>query len=363
MTMTDGTGWDEVDEDSIPLVPQFDASSTADVQEFSAPSTDVVEFSSAASVDLETTPPLTYDEAKHLTESIRATADVLYVLIQRAHAGKAWLALGYSSFGDYVNEEFDISRSRAYQLLNQANFIQQIESVAPEGTHISLNEASVRDLRDSIESLLPEIQEATRNLSPEDAEAAINELVESRRAELKEEANVGGEGESYGEELAADQQDRDGFSGGGSGGGNYEGGGSNGDVTSSAPVFDPDMEGVESLFGFSDDPKETRVRLESVYDLYGALAALRSMPDFEDIIEWIPQERRVQVASALPIALSWLKRFEDKWNQQPWASELTAPESEDDSEDDSSDSEVTSEDFGAEAGDDGDIFHGFGGDE
>lgn len=359
--MTDGTGWDEIPEDETPLVPPFNNAEAYDGIIDVAPvesTTDVIAFDTATSVDLETTPPLTYDEAKNLTESIRATADVLYVLIQRAHAGKAWLALGYSSFGDYVNEEFDISRSRAYQLLNQANFIQQIESVAPEGTRISLNEASVRDLRDSIESLLPEIQEATKNLSPEEAEAAISELVDARRAELRNQEIMGGDGASYDEELAADQQDRDGFSGGGSGG-NYEGGGHNGEVTSSAPSFDPDMEGVESLFSFSNDPKETRIRLESVYDLYGALAALKSMPDFDEIIEWIPEERRVQVQSALPIALAWLTRFEDKWNQQPWASELTSA---DEPIEDDADSEVTGDDFGVsdETGGGKDIFAGLG---
>lgn len=57
------------------------------------------------------TDELNVEEAKAITENIRSTGEVLYVLVSRAHAGKAHKALGYSSFENYVKEEFGMSRS------------------------------------------------------------------------------------------------------------------------------------------------------------------------------------------------------------------------------------------------------------
>src|SRR5690606_32505165 len=69
-------------------------------------------------------PPLEETEARELTEKIKTTSNMLYVLIKRAHSGKAWAALGYDSFTDYVKEEFNYSRSYGYRLLDQANMIE-----------------------------------------------------------------------------------------------------------------------------------------------------------------------------------------------------------------------------------------------
>lgn len=76
-------------------------------------------------------------QAREITESIKAASVAVYVLISKAHEGKAYKALGYSSFEEYVNTEFDLSRNRAYQLLNLSNTIKAIESVTPEGTEVN----------------------------------------------------------------------------------------------------------------------------------------------------------------------------------------------------------------------------------
>ena len=128
--------------------------------------------------------PLTTDQAQELTETIRSTSDVLYVLLARAHAGKAWVALGYNSFSDYVGEEFNMSRSRAYQIIDQARVIEAIESAVPDGTDLpTISEAAARDLKSIIGEVVPVIRDRTEGLSPQDAGYVVEEVVEQFRAE------------------------------------------------------------------------------------------------------------------------------------------------------------------------------------
>lgn len=334
--MSTENGWEE--EPEFPTGDTGSVVDTVDPVDYGVVDT----FAPAADLDLTVAPPLTFDEAKTLTEHIRATTDVLYVLIQRAHAGRAWEALGYNSFEAYVNTEFSISRSRAYQLLNQAKVVEEIVAAAPEGTRIAISEAAARDLKSLVSEITPEIAEATKDLSPEDAGLAIEDMIREYRDRKNSDADVSEGGESYDEELAADQADRDGFSSNGSG--SYGGG----DYPQNGPVDTSDGGGaddedLDALLQFDEDPRETRQKFESVYNFYSSLSALKEMPSVEKMISWIPVERRVQVSASLPSTLAWLTEFHRQWNEQPWAASEEVEE------------EVSVEDFESDAEEDFDF--------
>lgn len=127
---------------------------------------------------------LTYDDAKLLTEYIRSTADALYVLLHRAHTGKAWKALGYASFAAYAKSEFDISKSRAYQLLNQAKLVDEITYALPEGSTVVISEAVARDLKSMASEIVPQVKTETAGMSPEDASKKAKEILDDRRKEV-----------------------------------------------------------------------------------------------------------------------------------------------------------------------------------
>lgn len=313
----------EMDEWEEELVVDEDDSSSesADEAEFDESSVvegELVAYGDAEPVYIETpsgdvidiaNPELTYDEAKELTDHIRATADMMYVLISRAHAGKAWKALGYESFKDYVKEEFNISRSRAYQLLDQARVIEEITSVAPEGTEVRISEAEARDIKTALDELVPEIKERTENLDEdEDAGAIIEDLVkEFRERQNEEESFVGGDGESYPEEYEGDEADRQGFA-------DYSGGNFGGGYDNDEDDIDDDE--IDSLLDFDENPADVRRKFESVYALYTSLSSLREMPSVEEVIPWIPDERKIQISSSLPQALAWLQEFSAAWNDE-----------------------------------------------
>jgi hypothetical protein len=66
-------------------------------------------------------------QARALTDEIRESADHVCRLLVEAHSRRAWSALGYGSWEEYVRTEFGLSRSRSYQLLDQARVIRAIE--------------------------------------------------------------------------------------------------------------------------------------------------------------------------------------------------------------------------------------------
>lgn len=107
---------------------------------------------------------LTEDEAKQLTNDIKATTNALYVLLKRAHDTRAWSALGYKSWTQYIETEFDFSRARSYQLINQAQVIEEINEAA--GIDIYLTEKEARDIK----KRLPEITEKINDLKNADIE-------------------------------------------------------------------------------------------------------------------------------------------------------------------------------------------------
>jgi hypothetical protein len=55
---------------------------------------------------------LNEDEARQLTEEIRTVGDQHWELIKRAYQGRAWLALGYETWDDYVEAQFSSNHYR-----------------------------------------------------------------------------------------------------------------------------------------------------------------------------------------------------------------------------------------------------------
>lgn len=295
--------------------------------------------------NLDFTRPLSREEAEELTEHIRSTADVLYVLIARAHAGKAYLALGYSSFEKYVKTEFDISRSRAYQFLNQAHVIDAITAAAPDGTHVKISEAAARDLKNFVNELAPEIKERTEGVDPEDAGAIIEDLVNDYRERAKKPQEE--ENDFNVDDLSLDDIDFDipDFDSNGS-----EGGGKGGSDFDDLDGFDnlDDIPGDVATGGFDEDPLEFRAKVENTYSFYTAIAALDKMPSVEEVVQAIPDARRSHIDATLPKVLAWLQEFSDKWNAVPGEDSSTESQSNNNDEaenNEAENNEVENDDF------------------
>lgn len=127
------------------------------------------------------------DEALELTDAIKSTTSALYSLLKRAHSQGAWVALGYKSWKDYVETEFEISRQRSYQLIAQADTIEALSEAA--GTDVYISEKEARAIKKSLPKITERIEKAVEE--GDDRESVVQEAIHAEmEAEYAEERTV-----------------------------------------------------------------------------------------------------------------------------------------------------------------------------
>lgn len=277
------------------------------------------------------------EEAREITSTIRVAVDATYQLLRRAHDGRAWAALGYSSWAEYVQAEFNMSRSRSYQLLNQAQVVEQITAAAPDGTELpALTEAATRDLKRYLTELTGEISTQTEGLDPEDAADVVRGLVDDFRGRRDNPGGYDDMDDLERQERQTDLDERAGFSssggGGGGGAGGYGGDGGYGDgnqnshfdghVPDLGDDIDLPLSDTEAPVFYEDDndtdTSAQRRTWLAAYDLFHAITALANMPtDPVTIAGLITEDKRETVTDMLPNAMKYLTEFTDEWNKQP----------------------------------------------
>lgn len=120
-------------------------------------------------------------EATALTERIRKHIDAAWADITRAYEGKAWKVLGYETWEAYVRTEFDMSRRRSYQLLDQGRVIQAIGEASGNVNHgTPITERQAREIKPDLPAVTAEIK--TKIAEGKEPAAAVKEVVENKRA-------------------------------------------------------------------------------------------------------------------------------------------------------------------------------------
>lgn len=117
----------------------------------------------------------TPDEAREITDRIKGAVESAWRLLLEAHDRCAWSALGYGSWRDYAQTEFGIGQSRAYQLLDQARVVREIEA-ASGSTKVEITEREARDLKPHLEEVKADIAQAVAAL-PDPTPEAVAETV------------------------------------------------------------------------------------------------------------------------------------------------------------------------------------------
>jgi DNA-binding CsgD family transcriptional regulator len=138
---------------------------------------------------------LTVDRARQITSYVKLAQGVaLWRFVLEAHEGQAHLAMGYESWAAYCDRELGMSKSRSYQLLDQAQVNFQVAAVLKELTgqeiELRLREAVCRRLKPG----LAEALEALRNLLSTGVEVdiAIDRMVATYGAPGGKVGAVGG---------------------------------------------------------------------------------------------------------------------------------------------------------------------------
>lgn len=122
-------------------------------------------------------------QARAITDQINAKSGELFSLLQQAHDGGAWAALGYSNWRDYATAEFSVSQSRAYQLLAQARVVTEIREAA-NSTLVEISERQARDIKPILADVKQEIRaKVEAGVEPVQATYAV---IEAKRVEHRE---------------------------------------------------------------------------------------------------------------------------------------------------------------------------------
>lgn len=123
------------------------------------------------------------DEAVKLTQDIKSTTTALYVLLKRAHDDKAWVAMGYKSWTEYIKNEFNFSRTRSYQLINQATVIEELDEAS--GVPMYISEREARAIKNRLPEITEKIQKLDKeNMSDDEIKEKVQEIIEEEKEEV-----------------------------------------------------------------------------------------------------------------------------------------------------------------------------------
>lgn len=252
------------------------------------------------------------EQALEITEAIRSAATATFLLLKEAHQRKAHKALGYKTWAEYVKQEFDVSPQRSYQLVDFAKAVEMIEAATPEGTKIKLTEAQARDLKRELPKITEEIEQETKDLTPEEAAERANELINERRAQIKEEQGNGefttltkdevGElnnnpmkhGKNYDDETFKD----DGLN--------------QNDFQNTPENNDP--HGFENDIPLgADEVGLSQQDVLHLYNFFKMLDMISELPDPEDFTSIVPEGREKEVDDKLLQVTTWINRFQSLW--------------------------------------------------
>lgn len=256
---------------------------------------------------------MTRQEAEEITETIKSSMQVTYVLLVQAHENKAHKALGYNTWAEYVKDQFDISAQRSYQLMDLSKIVNEIESVAPEGTKVKLTEAQARDIKRELPRITEQIIEETEGQDPDQAAGTINRIVDEAREQQKadedvlkkreqEQKEAEEEGYRKGLEAAADAilEDEEARK-------TRPDAPANMTDTADGDFVEVDVEGE---YGLSQNDKM------ALYNFFSVLKIFPNLPDPENIIALLTKDNIPDVELDLQEAISWMNNFKILWDDR-----------------------------------------------
>jgi hypothetical protein len=197
--------------------------------------------------------PLDEAGARELTQRIRNATRHTCMLLVEAHERRAWSALGYRTWEQYVQREFRLSRSRSYELLDQARVIRELRGAAGISEIPDISAYAALQIKPHLREITQDIRDRTPGLSPERAIVVVAEVVEDLRARVRAERQPG-----------------------------------------------------------SRRSEERTVRQADLTRLFGAIDCLAAMPPPTTTAAQIPDEAVARLV-AIDLAVQWLARFAAEW--------------------------------------------------
>lgn len=127
--------------------------------------------------------PMSEAEAILATSKIKGHMRDAWALLVEVHDRRGYVAMGYQTFESYVGTEFNISRSRGYQIINHGRVVQQLTAAAGVSTSVHITETEARDLKRQLLTLVPAVVEAVEGVDVEQRGPVVRAVIaEARRS-------------------------------------------------------------------------------------------------------------------------------------------------------------------------------------
>lgn len=208
---------------------------------------------------------LTPAMARELTDQIKTSLHRASVLLMDAHDGRAWFALGYRSWSQYVRVEFKLSRSRSYELVDHGRVLKALASAAGMSGIPDISPFAAQQIKPHLDQIAAAVAVKASGLPERQAHAVVLDLVESCRS-------------------GRSSTDRD--------------------VSTRGPESDKDLWAVRDAGTSNID----------IPRLLSAINCLANLPPASEVAQLIPPDEKLRLAS-LSKAARWLEDMADVWSR------------------------------------------------
>jgi hypothetical protein len=130
-------------------------------------------------------PALTQMEARAITARIRTGAQQMCLLLLEAYERRAAIALGYATWQRYVKEEFGLSRSRSYELLDLARVMRALGDAAGMTGTPDISPYAARQIKAHLDDVVTIVRDRAADARPEALEEIVRRSVDETRARIQ----------------------------------------------------------------------------------------------------------------------------------------------------------------------------------
>jgi hypothetical protein len=130
---------------------------------------------------------LPQNAARELTDRIKATVGRVCLLLWEAHEGRAWVNLGHKTWAEYCRVEFDLSRSRSYELLDQGMVILRLEEASGVSGIPDISPYAASQLKPQLSEVIRAIRQRLPDAPDEDRMPVVSEVIRAERQRIQSE--------------------------------------------------------------------------------------------------------------------------------------------------------------------------------
>jgi hypothetical protein len=129
--------------------------------------------------------PLDARAARTLTEKIKSAANNFSLLLLEAQERQAWVALGYRTWERYVRQEFGLSRTRSYELLDHGRLIRAIQATTGVSLIAEIPPYAARKVKPYFGQFIAGLKSRVEGRSAEEIPLIVSDVIRNTRPRVR----------------------------------------------------------------------------------------------------------------------------------------------------------------------------------